>query len=209
MASDAPGWLAAEQAEIDNHESNGSWSVIDRSQLPPGRNLVRLIWVYKTKRDGSKKARLCVQGCAQVAGVDFDQTFCAAMRGTSLRALASLAASLGMRMRRWDFVAAYLQGELEPGEVVYCHPPPGYATIGADGRPRLCRVQKPIYGMAQAGRRWQRTLFPWLEAQGFQQSSTDTCIFSKVRDDDKLVVGCYVDDLFVLYSSDDSGSLYS
>eukprot|EP00965_Chrysotila_dentata_P044438 1477496-Pleurochrysis_carterae.AAC.1 len=68
-------------------------------------------------------------------------------------------------MRRWDFVAAYLQGELEPGEVVYCHPPPGYATIGADGRPRLCRVRKPICGMAQAGRRWQRTLFPWLEAQ--------------------------------------------
>eukprot|EP00965_Chrysotila_dentata_P034836 1159707-Pleurochrysis_carterae.AAC.1 len=51
------------------------------------------------------------------------------MRGTSLRALASLAASMGMRMRRWDFVAAYLQGELEPGEVVYCHrldtPSPG------------------------------------------------------------------------------------
>eukprot|EP00965_Chrysotila_dentata_P056140 1860905-Pleurochrysis_carterae.AAC.1 len=30
-----------------------------------------------------------------------------------------------MRMRRWDFVAAYLQGELEHDEVVYCHAPPG------------------------------------------------------------------------------------
>eukprot|EP00965_Chrysotila_dentata_P083080 2740782-Pleurochrysis_carterae.AAC.1 len=108
------------------------------------------------------------------------------MRGTSLRALASLAASMGMRMRRWDFVAAYLQGELEPGEVVYCHPPPGYTTIGSDGRPRICRIQEPVYGMAQAGRRWQRTLFPWLEAQGFTQSYTDTCIFSKARGDDRL-----------------------
>eukprot|EP00965_Chrysotila_dentata_P255046 6212081-Pleurochrysis_carterae.AAC.5 len=62
--------------------------------------------------------------------------------------------------------------------------------------------------MAQAGRRWRLTLFPWLEAQGFKQSSTDTCIFSKARGDDKLVVGCYVDDLFVLYSSDAAGSLY-
>eukprot|EP00965_Chrysotila_dentata_P137824 4559492-Pleurochrysis_carterae.AAC.1 len=67
MSSDAPAWLRAEKAEIDNHESNGSWSIIDRSQLPPGRSLVRLIWVYKTKRDGSKKARLCVQSCAQIA----------------------------------------------------------------------------------------------------------------------------------------------
>eukprot|EP00965_Chrysotila_dentata_P064921 2152050-Pleurochrysis_carterae.AAC.1 len=61
------------------------------------------------------------------------------MRPTSLRALASLAAGSGMLMRRWDFVAAYLQGELQQGEVVYCHAPPGYDTIGSDGRPRICR----------------------------------------------------------------------
>eukprot|EP00965_Chrysotila_dentata_P006801 222374-Pleurochrysis_carterae.AAC.4 len=67
------------------------------------------------------------------------------MRPTSLRALAAVAS--GMRMRRWDFVVAYLQG---------------YATLGADGRPRVCRVKKPVYGMAQAGRRWQPLLFPWL-----------------------------------------------
>eukprot|EP00965_Chrysotila_dentata_P201244 6180473-Pleurochrysis_carterae.AAC.11 len=112
-------------------------------------------------------------------------------------------------MRRWDFVTAYLQGKLEPGEVVCCHPPPRYVTVGADDRPRVCRVQKPVYGMAQAGRRWQRTFFCWLKAQGFQQSSKDTCIFSKTREDDNLVVGCYVDDLFVLYSSNGDGSLYS
>eukprot|EP00965_Chrysotila_dentata_P080207 2646030-Pleurochrysis_carterae.AAC.1 len=75
------------------------------------------------------------------------------MRSTSLRALAAIANSAGMRMRRWHFVAAYLQGELEQNEVVYCLAPPGYGTIGSDGRPRICRVGKPIYGMAQAGRR--------------------------------------------------------
>eukprot|EP00965_Chrysotila_dentata_P025651 852046-Pleurochrysis_carterae.AAC.1 len=45
-------------------------------------------------------------------------------------------------MRRWDFVAAYLQGELEEGEVVYCHPPPDYETTGTDGRTRVCRILK-------------------------------------------------------------------
>eukprot|EP00965_Chrysotila_dentata_P023695 785202-Pleurochrysis_carterae.AAC.1 len=59
------------------------------------------------------------------------------MRPTSLRALAAVANSAGMRMRRWDCVAAYLQGELEHDEVVYCHAPPGYATLGANGRPRV------------------------------------------------------------------------
>ena len=31
-------------------------------------------------------------------------------------------------MRRWDFVAAFLQGELLDNEVVYCSVPSGYAT---------------------------------------------------------------------------------
>eukprot|EP00965_Chrysotila_dentata_P043023 1428543-Pleurochrysis_carterae.AAC.1 len=73
MAEDSEGWSAAERAEIANHESNGSWTLIDRSELPPGRSLVRLIWVYKRKRNGAQKARLCVQGCAQTHGVDYDQ----------------------------------------------------------------------------------------------------------------------------------------
>ena len=55
-----------------------------------------------------------------MAGVDYNQTFCAAMRGASLRLLCALAGRLGLHMRRWDFVAAYLQGELLEGEVCYC-----------------------------------------------------------------------------------------
>ena len=117
-----------------------------------------------------------MQGCTQIPGVDYHQTFCAAMRVASLRVLCAISARLGLKMRRWDFVAAYLQGELEPGEVVYCTPPPGYSTALVDGKvhlvlsaqgdgvDRICRVEKPVYGMAQAGRRWQRTIFPWILA---------------------------------------------
>ena len=42
------------------------------------------------------------------------------MRGTSLRLLSALAGQHGFMMRRWDFVSAFLQGDLEKGEVVYC-----------------------------------------------------------------------------------------
>ena len=238
MRRDADGWgfNGAEGAEIDNHESNESWRYELRSKLPKGRHLVKLTWVFKVKRDGRKKARLCVQGCTQRPGVDYDQTFCAAMRGGSLRLLSAIGGRLGLQMRRWDFVAAYLQGELEPGEVTYCTPPPGYATAVVDGRvrivplaqgdgvERMCVVTKPVYGMAQAGRRWQRSLFPWLVgwnkdvdgAPTLQQSVFDSCVFfchhvvstpSGPRDE-ILFVGCYVDDLFVLSSHTDEHSLY-
>eukprot|EP00965_Chrysotila_dentata_P062533 2071853-Pleurochrysis_carterae.AAC.1 len=71
------GWGAAERAEIANHANNGSCTLIDRSEVPADRSIVRLIWVYKRKHNGALKARLCVQGCAQIRGVDFDQTICA------------------------------------------------------------------------------------------------------------------------------------
>eukprot|EP00965_Chrysotila_dentata_P052659 1747384-Pleurochrysis_carterae.AAC.1 len=66
--------------------------------------------------------------------------------------------------------------------------------------------------MAQAGRRWQRSLFPWLLSWGCAQCTTDPCVFTAERKIDgkpqRLIIGCYVDDLFTLYSDDSPGSLY-
>eukprot|EP00965_Chrysotila_dentata_P087779 2898487-Pleurochrysis_carterae.AAC.1 len=45
MAEDRVGWSAAERAEIANHHTNRSWTYMGRSDVPPGRTLVRLIWV--------------------------------------------------------------------------------------------------------------------------------------------------------------------
>eukprot|EP00965_Chrysotila_dentata_P066620 2206284-Pleurochrysis_carterae.AAC.4 len=75
MAEERVGWGAAERAKIANHANNGNWTTIDRSKVPSGRSLVRPIWVYKCKRGGALKARLYVQSCARVYGVDYDQTF--------------------------------------------------------------------------------------------------------------------------------------
>ena len=123
-------------------------------------------------------------------------------------------------MRRWDFVAAFLQGKLLEDEDVYCSMPPGYAT-GLDpsnpsGKGVVLKVNKPIYGMAQAGRRWQRTLFPYLVQHGFTATDSDPCVFRRlvtVQTPDgprveTLLIGVYVDDLFVLYSHDDEHSFY-
>ena len=87
---------------------------------------------------------------------------------------------MGFRCRT---VAAYLQGELEEREVVYCLPPPGanYSRLGKDGRPMICKIIKPVYGMAQAGRRWQRSLYPWLKEYGFKQISPDSSVFTLAR----------------------------
>ena len=142
---DAPKWSTAEHDEFANHVDKKSFRKADRSTMPRDRRLVNFTWAYKVKRTGRLKARLCVQGCTQIPGVDFDQTFCAAMRQSSLRLLASTAARLNLEMNRWDFVSAYLQGDLLPDEVVYCRTPPGIPpTLGADGLEQIYVVLKPI-----------------------------------------------------------------
>ena len=154
---------------------------------------------------------------AAKAGPKSDQTWSGTLRSSSLRFLAGMAASKGMRVHRWDFVSAYLQGSLEEGEVVYCHAPQGYERYDSDGHPLCCKIVKPVYGMAQAGRRWQRTLFPWLEEFGLRPCAHDPCLFRMTRatgdsDDapkESLVVGVYVDDLACAFSSDSPGSLYA
>ena len=70
--------------------------------------------------------------------------------------------------------------------------------------------------MAQAGRRWQRTLFPWLKSFGFTASEHDPCLFhlSRVQQTpdgprtERLLLGVYVDDLATAFSHDDEHSLY-
>eukprot|EP00965_Chrysotila_dentata_P212343 6186968-Pleurochrysis_carterae.AAC.14 len=100
------------------------------------------------------------------------------MRPISLRALVSIAARNSMLMRRRDFVATYVQGELQQDKVVYCHAPPGYANIGADSRPRS---------------------FP------------GPCVFTlrSKSTGEQIILGCYVDDLFILHRDSAGGSLYA
>jgi hypothetical protein len=45
----------------------------------------------------------------------------------------------------------------------------------------MLHIEKLIYGMAQAGRRWQRTIFPYLLRAGFKvapsPTPSDPCVF--------------------------------
>ena len=74
--------------------------------------------MYKIKRDGTAKARLCVQECTLESGVNYDQTFSSTLRYSSARTLFAFAARRRCLVRSIDYVAAYLQGEFIEGEAV-------------------------------------------------------------------------------------------
>ena len=219
--SRGPPWPAAISKEFLNHASNESWKMMDRSTVPAGRRIHKFVWVFKQKRDGTAKARLCVQGCTLEEGIDFDQTFAKPLRHASARGLFAYAARNRCDVRSVDFVAAYLQGEFMDGEVVYCKQPAGSNVVGADGQPQICMVTKPIYGMPQAGRRLQRKIFPWCtDVMGLRQlDDSDDCVFVWDDPDGKEIfaVGIYVDNLQIVHSAElnddgdavDSNTFYS
>ena len=81
------------------------------------------------------------------------------------------------RQRTFDVEAAYLKGKFTETEVHYARPPPGYRTFIRDV-PVVWKLRVPLYGEADAGRIWNRTLLKQLvEVQEFKQSEYDPCYF--------------------------------
>ena len=80
----------------------------------------------------------------------------------------------------------------------YARPPPGYRTF-VKGDVPVWRLKVPLYGEADAGRIWNRTLVKQLtEVQQFQQSEFDPCYFFKLKGGERVDIALYVDDGYVL-----------
>jgi hypothetical protein len=76
------------QEELNNFKRNEVWSVVPR----PKKNVVGTKWVFRNKQDEHRvvtrnKARLVAKGYAQVAGLDFEETFPPVARLESIRIL--------------------------------------------------------------------------------------------------------------------------
>ena len=73
-------FLVAMGKEIEELESHGTWTVVKKTSLPRGANLLPSTWVFKIKRypDGrlrKHKARFCCQGDKQIEGVDYFESY--------------------------------------------------------------------------------------------------------------------------------------
>ena len=104
-----------------------------------------------------------------------------------------------LRQRTFDVEAAYLKGKFEASEVHHVRPPPGYRTFNRSV-PVVWRLKVPLYGEADAGRIWNRTLVHQLvDVQQFKQSQYDPCYFWKhLKDNTRMDLVMYVDDGYLV-----------
>ena len=91
------------QEKLNNFKRNEVWTLVPR----PKKNVVGTKWVFHNKQDEHgvvtrNKARLVAKGYAQVAGLDFEETFAPVARLESIRILLAYAAHHSFRLFQMD-----------------------------------------------------------------------------------------------------------
>jgi hypothetical protein len=104
----------------------------------PKQNVVRTKWVFCNKQDEDRvvtrnKDRLVAKGYAQVAGLDFEETFAPLARLESIRILLAYAAHHSFRLFQMDVKSAFLYGPIK--EEVYVEQP---LALRMTGIPTMC-----------------------------------------------------------------------
>ena len=99
----------------------------------------------------------------------------------------------------FDFHSVYLNRVLEDGEIIYMEQPPHYKVV--DCSRYVVKLQKSLYGLKQASRRWYKTLCHLLAKIGFKRSIADPAVFCVRLGKHVVVLFIHVDDTTIIGSS--------
>ena len=232
-SKDREQWERAMQEEIDNLTKMGTWEHIPVGMLPPGADLVDCKFVYKIKSgpDGQItrwRARAVARGFTQRPGVDYneEEVYAPVVSYDTFRTCLSIAAATDAEILQADIKNAYLVGELD--RPIYMRQPPSGCMVKDEfGRPMICKLARPIYGLKQSGHIFANVLHGFLEGLGMKRLVSDRCVFIKesagwAADSDvpslekgaslnpnggQLIVLTYVDDLTIIGSPSETQGL--
>ncbi|KAJ6050443.1 uncharacterized protein N7446_010552 [Penicillium canescens] len=179
-------WWAAIQKEYASLLEHGTWEKVRREDIPAGDHVIGCKWVFKTKANGTRKARLVIKGYRRKHGIDYHETFAAVSRMDSVRCIVASAVLRGWKLHQFDAVTAFLHGDVD--SCIYMELPEGFEEPGY-----VCRLRRSLYGLKQAPRIWYQCVHRVLASHGFTMAQSDNCVFYKSN----CVVCVYVDDFLV------------
>jgi hypothetical protein len=186
-------WKAA-QIEIETLERIKAWTVVPRTD--DITNVLPSTWAFKVKRypDGTVKkfkGRFCARGDKQIHGVDFFETYSPVVQWTTIRLMLVLECILGLCSKQGDITCAFLHASLGKDEAVYIEMPQGFKQYDKNGKPKVLRLNRTLYGLRQSPRAFWLYLTEKLQRCGLKQSQLDPCLFIGSR----VICIVYVDDL--------------
>ncbi|GKA68003.1 retrovirus-related pol polyprotein from transposon TNT 1-94 [Tanacetum coccineum] len=136
-------------------------------------------------------SRTCSNGCAQVEGIDFEESFAPVARLEAVRIFVAHAAHKSFPIYQMDVKTAFLNGPLK--EEVYVAQPEGF--VDPDHPEKVYLLRKALYGLKQAPRAWYDELSNFLMSKGFTKGTIDPTLFKIKYGEDILLVQIYVDDI--------------
>lgn len=183
------------QTEYDALMENNTWTLVSR---PKDKKVIKSKWVFKVKRhqDGSVdkfKARLVARGDQQHEGTDFNEIFAPVARLETIRTLLGTSVVRGMHIHHLDVITAYVQGDLT--DELYMEQPQMFVKLHEEEK--VCKLNKPLYGLKQAGREWYCKLDNYLFSLNFKNTAVDPCVYVNIKKDNDTVIIIYVDDLLI------------
>ena len=193
-------WAEAIRIEMDQMLTDNVHGEEIIGPLPPEANLVGSMWVLKIKRNRSTgaieqyKARLVALGNQQDES-SYDQIKSNTVRTSSVKLLIAIQAITGALSMVLDVKGAYLKSQVDPeaNENLYLRYPDG----------KIYKLNKYLYGLKQAGFKWQENVTGVLLKGGYKQSEADPMIFSKHDGAEFCIMSLHVDDFYVISSKQD------
>jgi hypothetical protein len=166
------------QKELNNFKRNEVWSLVPHLK----QNVVGTKWVFHNKQDEHKvvirnKARLVEKGYAQLACLDFEETFTPVARLESIHILLAYAAHHSFKLFQMDVKSTFLNGPTK--EEVYVEETPSFDHV--------YKLSKALYGLKQAPRAWYECLRDFLISNAFKVEKVDPTLFTKTCNGDLFV----------------------
>ncbi|KAG5861730.1 hypothetical protein JTB14_000614 [Gonioctena quinquepunctata] len=103
-------WKEAIEKELNSHTKLNTWT---EAELPEGKTAIQTRWVFRTKEDGTKKARVVAKGFQLKEENSFESVYSPAARLSTIRLLLSVALEKDYNIRQLDIPTAFLNGTLE------------------------------------------------------------------------------------------------
>ena len=170
-------------------------------------NVLKSTWAFKLKcyPDGlikKFKAHFCARGDMQLEGINFFETYAPVFQWNTVRLMLILEVLLGLKSKQGDVTATFLHANLGKDEKLFVEMPRGFEVRGKNGRPKVLKIFKTLYGLRQSPRAFWKYMTTKMKLYGMQHSKMDPCLFIG----DKVIAIIYVDG--ILFWSVDKNDIH-
>lgn len=188
-------WSDAIQDVLKSLRDNGTWTPLTNEEVKQYNQKPiksRFVFALKTDTRGYVdrfKARLVAKGFTQIEGIDYDQTYPPVVTIEHVRITLAIATINDLHIHHVDIKTAFLNSQID--KTILFQLPKGF---GDD----VVVLNKAIYGLKQALKRWYDELGQTLINLKFDRLVNDECFYIKYFGEKLLVVAIYVDDILIL-----------